>query len=102
MYKQKNKGVTILELLVVVLIIGALMFVLNPIVKHLQFVVKQQNCMDNLKSISLALRIYALENEHKGPEQIEVLVDKGYIKEETLCQSWEPAENLCLATCFCF
>ena len=95
MYRLENKGVTILELLVVILLIGGLIFLLNPLLKHIRFVIKQQQCMDNLKSMSLALRIYALENKHNMPDNLEELVEKGYIKEGTVfCPFQEKKEEI--------
>jgi len=77
-----KKGVTIIELSVVVLLIGIIGFALLPFVRVVRAKARQRVCVDNLRKISVALRVYALENNERLPQDLTILFTKGYVESE--------------------
>ena len=82
--KLNKKGFTILELGIVIIFICILVYLLKPVVKHMHVIMRQQKCLNNLKEVSLALRIYAFENKEYMPRSLTELSEKGYLHEKYL------------------
>jgi len=81
---NNKNGFTIIELGVVVLLIGIISFGLTPFVKKVQNKARQRKCVRNLGKISIALRIYALENEESTPSTMNSLAEKGYVESDSV------------------
>jgi len=77
-----RKGFTIIELGIVILLIAGVAFSLTPFVKVIQKKSRYIKCMNNLRKISLAVRIYALEHDGSLPGDLQELFLAGYIADE--------------------
>ena len=65
--RQRRPGFTLIELLVVIAIIAILAALLLPALSRAQEFAKSIQCMNQLRQISLATRLYAEENEDSFP-----------------------------------
>ena len=65
-----RRGVTIIELLVVICIFLAMVLVLTPFVKMAKVRARRINCANNLRQISLGLHGYAAEHNDMLPAQL--------------------------------
>lgn len=79
---MNKKAFTIIEVCVVFFLIWLMITGLKPYVKIVRMKARQVACERNLQKISLALRVYAYENDGKVPEDISFLITKGYINSE--------------------
>lgn len=66
---KKVPGFTLIELLVVISIIALLMSILIPTLGRAREQARRTHCANNLKQITLALTMYALDNDDKLPLQ---------------------------------
>jgi prepilin-type N-terminal cleavage/methylation domain-containing protein len=67
MEKRAPKGFTLIELLVVIAIIALLMSIIVPALKMAKDKAKDVLCMNNLKQIGVAVKVYAEENKDRVP-----------------------------------
>ena len=65
--RQRRPGFTLIELLVVIAIIAILAALLLPALSRAQEFAKSIQCLNQLRQISLATRLYAEENEDSFP-----------------------------------
>ena len=79
---KRRKGFTIIESGVVILLIGVITFALFPFVKMVRRAAQEIRCVRNLQKISIALRVYALENEEAFPRDLSFIFTKGYVEHE--------------------
>jgi len=64
----RKKGFTLIELLVVISIIAILMAILMPALQRVKEQAQNQVCKSHLKSIGLAIIMYAEDNDYKMPD----------------------------------
>lgn len=64
---EKRQGITLLEVLVVVTIIGVLAFLILPVTGKIQASVKSAKCVTQLRQIGVAMNSYANENNNQYP-----------------------------------
>jgi len=79
---MNKNGFTIIELGVVVVLIAVIVAGLTPFVKIVKRKTCNIICENNLQRISIALRVYAHENEGKAPKDLSFLYTKGYLDSE--------------------
>ncbi|MGI6078971.1 MAG: competence type IV pilus major pilin ComGC [Fastidiosipilaceae bacterium] len=91
MLKRNNKGFTLVELMIVVLIIGILVAIAIPVYNTAQENAKKTACQANLRTLDGAAAQYEAE-EGVWPNNVNNLVNKGYIKKEPTCPANKSAK----------
>ena len=81
---MKTKGVTIIELGVVIVLIGLITALLSPFVKIIRSKTCEIHCVNNLQKISLAIREYALDNDERLPSDLSLIYTQGYVDDESI------------------
>ncbi len=76
---NNNKAFTIVELGVVIVLFLLIARVLGPFVGNVRTRAMQVRCVNNLQKISIALRAFAYENDGKVPDDISLLLTRGYL-----------------------
>ncbi len=61
-----RRGLTMVELLVVMFIIGLLLALLMPAVQHARETARKSNCLSNLRQVGLALQMYVDRQGARG------------------------------------
>src|SRR5581483_10801090 len=61
--KGKSRGFTLMELLVVTAVVGILAALLMPVLSRAKGSAKRTTCLNNLRQINLATRLYAEDHQ---------------------------------------
>ncbi len=64
---QQKRGFTLIELLVVIAIIALLAAILFPVFARAQAKAKQVQCLSNIRNLTLAVTMFAQDNQNKYP-----------------------------------
>lgn len=80
---NNNKGVTLSELLIVIIIFIATFILLTPLVNKMKDRANDIKCANNVRLISLALHMYAADNNERFPADLNALYP-AYIKDEKI------------------
>ena len=78
---RARRAVTLVELLLVIVIFGVTFASLTPLVNKMKERANMIKCMNNARSISLALHMYAADHDDAFPPDLGSLYP-GYVKEE--------------------
>ena len=81
-YFQPRKGFTLIELMIVMIIIGTLIsLLLTGIFRGREEAIKTE-CANNLRQCTIALFVYAHDNDGLLPGNISVLETEGYVPDD--------------------
>jgi prepilin-type N-terminal cleavage/methylation domain-containing protein len=68
-----KRGITLLELLVVVAVVGAIVVSLSPLIRATRENGRRHQCAENLREIAMALGEYALAHDGEFPDDLSEL-----------------------------
>lgn len=78
---QKDRGFTLIELILVICIFAATVLVLAPVVRLTRERAERINCANNLRLLSLGLHMYAADHNGSFPPDLGALYP-GYVKSD--------------------
>lgn len=81
---KDNKGFTLVELLLVVVIVLIICVPLGPFIRESRNRLDKVMCANNLREIGLAMYIYAREHEGMFPPKLRTLYDEHYLSDARL------------------
>lgn len=82
---KNENGFTLIEMLIVLFIMGALIMILVPNLADAGKEAQQKACDANKKLILAQAETYYLEHGHDYPETIDDLIETNYLREEPVC-----------------
>lgn len=71
-----KKGLTLLELLVVVAVVSVTIVAMTPLIKSTREKMRRHVCADNLRRVSASLYEYAIDHKGKFPDDLSALYPK--------------------------
>mgnify|MGYP001163263075 CR=1 FL=1 len=83
--KNRQSGFTLMEMLIVLFIIGALITIIMPNLTNAGVRAQHKACEANKKVILAQAEAYFLKNGHEYPDNVQELVDAGYLRETPYC-----------------
>src|SRR6478735_5510145 len=83
MILKGDKGFTLIEMLIVMLVITVLLLIMIPNVLKHNTVINNKGCSALVKTVEAEVQVYELENGEKP--SLEELEAGGYLKEGTVC-----------------
>ncbi|MFA6636609.1 MAG: type II secretion system protein [Candidatus Omnitrophota bacterium] len=81
--KTNSKGFTIGELLVVFAVSAAIFLAFIPVIGYMNKRHLRAECEDNLKTIGVALYMYANKNDGEFPPSLKTLYEENYLSDKT-------------------
>lgn len=81
----KMAGFTLVEMLIVLFIMGALLLIIVPNVMQAGVDAQQKACDANKKMIMAQVDQYFLSNRHQYPGSVDDLVNQGYLQSTPHC-----------------
>jgi len=90
--KKDDKGFTLVELMIVVVIIGILIAIAIPVYNNIQIRAEQRACDANVRAILSQIEVYKADHNGSAPDPLSViLTDTDYFQSEPLCPSGDGA-----------
>jgi competence protein ComGC len=86
-----QEGFTLIEMLIVLFVIGALLLVILPNLTGTGEDAQAKACDANVKLIQTQSESYYLDNAHTYPSGVDVLVREGYLSNRPVCPADENA-----------
>jgi prepilin-type N-terminal cleavage/methylation domain-containing protein/prepilin-type processing-associated H-X9-DG protein len=96
MIESNHDGLTLIELLIVIAIIGILAALLLPAITHAKARAQQAQCASNLHQLGLALQEYAADNKAYPYGQGQSLSEPGWmnvLEEQMLHDGWRTGDS---------
>ena len=93
MFKRRNEGFTLVELLIVLAVIAALLAIITPVAVNAVKRAKETQVASTLRNIAAAAQQYYY-TEQEMPADLDALKDSGYIQGKTDGYSLSPGDGI--------
>ncbi|RWZ60089.1 prepilin-type N-terminal cleavage/methylation domain-containing protein [Halobacillus fulvus] len=80
---RNEKGFTLIEMLIVLLVISVLLIITIPNLSENSTTIKDKGCEALISTAEAQVEAYYIRNDNQYPASLEVLVDDGYLKQTT-------------------
>jgi len=84
---KQRKGLTLIELLIVVIILGALAAIAIPRMSQSADTARTRACLTNVETINTQVELYSADNDGSWPDLSTFLDDPNYFPETPECPS---------------
>src|SRR5689334_1318595 len=91
MQRIRKPAFTLIELLVVIAVIAVLAAILFPVFSQAREKARQANCLSSLKQLSLALFLYAQDNDETFPRNRFAFRNSDVCNSKGQAQTWKGA-----------
>lgn len=82
---KNEEGFTLIEMLIVLFIIGALLLIVLPNLTKSGAEAQEKACQANIHLLETQVENYYLEHGHTWPADVSVLVQEEYLKKAPVC-----------------